>query len=626
MLRPPDSLLLALASITVVVTTALGWGSWRILDQQRAIDEQRSRDRTESAADALAAGIRGRLAEAGERLSGWVSDPSAAAPSVDGAVVIVARPDGLEINPTGRLPFVPTGIETAPITTAFTAAEAIEFSGDRPKRAIGVYQRLAAAHEPAARAGALLRLGRLQRKLGDFSGALVTYQQLIALGPVRTDGLPAELAGLDGERSTHLALSRREPAQVAGQRILRGLDGGRWLIARGTAEFYREAFTEPRPPSWMLANALSEVWTGIGGRLGPRGQRVFTGNATDSSVLVMWRSNGVSTAALVTAADQFFATPAAMPVDWHLADADGQVIGGTRVAGAQSAARLIGNTEYPWLLRAWPASPSAVRQPGSRAILLGMMGAMLAFVWGASYFMARAIRREAAVARLQSDFVAAVSHEFRSPLTTVRQMAEMLQADRVPTADRRHKYYGILAGEAARLQRLVETLLTFGQMEAGATRYRLVDLDAAALVREVVDDLLPQARESGQSIELDGPAAAIPVEADHGALAVALRNLIDNALKYSPGQPTVWVHCRHDQGQAAISVVDRGVGIPPAEQQTIFGRFVRGRAAIDANIKGTGVGLAMVQQIVAAHGGEVRLDSEPGRGSTFTVLLPTRTS
>ena len=112
------------------------------------------------------------------------------------------------------------------------------------------------------------------------------------------------------------------------------------------------------------------------------------------------------------------------------------------------------------------------------------------------------------------------------------------------------------------------------------------------------------------------------VRADQSALSVALSNLIDNAIKYSPGEPTVWVRWRKDQDRAAISVVDRGVGIPRSEQQSIFGKFVRGRAALDANIKGTGVGLAIVQQIVAAHGGEIRVESEPGRGSTFTLLLP----
>ena len=260
--------------------------------------------------------------------------------------------------------------------------------------------------------------------------------------------------------------------------------------------------------------------------------------------------------------------------------------------------------------------------PGSRAIVLAMMGAMLAFVWGASYFMARAILREAAVARLQSDFVAAVSHEFRSPLTAVRQMADMLDADRVPTDERRHKYYKLLAGEAARLQRLVETLLNFGSMEAGAQRYRFVDLDPAALVREVVDDIEPQARESGKAIEIDGADGDLRVRADQAALSVALRNLIDNAIKYSPGERTVWVRWRKDHDRAAICVIDRGVGIPTSEQRTIFGKFVRGRAAIEANIKGTGVGLAMVQHIVTAHGGEIRLESEPGHGSTFTLLLP----
>jgi signal transduction histidine kinase len=250
-----------------------------------------------------------------------------------------------------------------------------------------------------------------------------------------------------------------------------------------------------------------------------------------------------------------------------------------------------------------------------------MIGATVIFVWAAAYFMARAIRREAAVARLQSDFVAAVSHEFRSPLTTVRQMAEMLDEDRVPTEERRHKYYQVLASEAARLQRLVETLLNFGRIESGAARYRFVNVDTAALVREVVDEIAPQARESGKAIEVDG-AESMTVHADHDALSLALRNLIDNAIKYSPGQHTVWVRCRKDLDRAAICVVDCGVGVPRSEQRSIFDKFVRGRAAIERNIKGTGVGLSMVQQIVTAHGGEIHLESEPGRGSTFTLLLP----
>jgi signal transduction histidine kinase len=300
-------------------------------------------------------------------------------------------------------------------------------------------------------------------------------------------------------------------------------------------------------------------------------------------------------------------------------DPEGHVIGGQLATPARAATRIIGNADYPWTLHASATEDVA---GSSRTFLVSMMAAMLAFVWGAAYFMTRAIRREAAVARLQSDFVAAVSHEFRSPLTTVRQMAEMLDDDRVPSDARRHKYYKIVASEAARLQRLVETLLNFGKMEAGAERYRFVDLDAASLIREVVEDITPQAHDARKAIEIDGVEGEVRVRADQSALALALRNLIDNAIKYSPGQPLVWVRCHRDRDRAAICVVDRGVGIPRSEQRSIFGKFVRGRAAIDANVKGTGVGLSMVQQIVAAHGGEIQLQSEPGQGSTFTLLLP----
>jgi signal transduction histidine kinase len=457
----------------------------------------------------------------------------------------------------------------------------------------------------------------------DFAAALETYRQLTALGAVRIDNLTAELTGLTGQRATHVALADHEQANEVARLILRGLDGGRWLIARGPAELYREPFTESRPESWTLAAALSDVWRDTDGRLPARGQRVSArSHPTASSVLVLWRSNGPVSAALVASADRFFELPAAAPAAWQLTDPEGRVISGRATAPPRSLVRVIGNSDYPWTLHTWmdPAAVPAARN--SRTILLAMMGAMLVFVWGASYFMARAIRREAAVARLQSDFVAAVSHEFRSPLTAVRQMAEMLDADRVPSDGRRRKYYRLLAAEAARLQRLVETLLNFGRMEAGAERYRFVDLDAAALVREIVDDIQPAARESGKAIDIDGPGVDIRIRADESALSVALRNLIDNAIKYSPGRPTVWVRWRKEHDYAAICVVDQGVGIPRSEQRSIFAKFVRGRAALEANIKGTGVGLAIVQQIVAAHGGEIRVESEPGRGSTFTLLLP----
>jgi two-component system phosphate regulon sensor histidine kinase PhoR len=126
----------------------------------------------------------------------------------------------------------------------------------------------------------------------------------------------------------------------------------------------------------------------------------------------------------------------------------------------------------------------------------------------------------------------------------------------------------------------------------------------------------------GFDIELEIAADLPLIQADREALGLALRNLIDNAVKYSPNGRTVWVETTLEKGRLAVHVRDRGMGIPVAEQKQIFERFVRGSGSQAAHIQGTGIGLAMARHIVEANGGEIRLESEPGRGSTFTILLP----
>ena len=247
---------------------------------------------------------------------------------------------------------------------------------------------------------------------------------------------------------------------------------------------------------------------------------------------------------------------------------------------------------------------------------------MVLFLLAGSYFIARAIRRDMETTRMQSDFVSAVSHEFRSPLTSIRQLSELLAEDRVPSPDRRRVYYDALVKESTRLQRLVEALLNFGRMEAGARQYHFENLDPANLVERVAAEFEPNVVAAGRRIELDGERHRWHIDADPEALSVALRNLVDNALKYSPNCPTVWVEWGEERERVAIRVRDEGLGIPAAERRAIFRKFVRGSAAASANVKGSGVGLAMVRHIVAAHGGEITVASEPGQGSTFTILLP----
>ena len=186
----------------------------------------------------------------------------------------------------------------------------------------------------------------------------------------------------------------------------------------------------------------------------------------------------------------------------------------------------------------------------------------------------------------------------------------------------RDRYYELLHSESHRLRRLVESLLDFGRLEAGKLQFRFEDLDAAALVCQSAEEFSSAQHARGYHFELEMSADHPLVHADRDTLRCVFWNLFENAVKYSPGCETVWVELTKRDRQIEIAVRDRGIGVPPSERKRIFEKFVRGSAARESGIGGTGIGLAMARQIVRAHGGDITLESELGKGSTFRVLLP----
>jgi signal transduction histidine kinase len=261
---------------------------------------------------------------------------------------------------------------------------------------------------------------------------------------------------------------------------------------------------------------------------------------------------------------------------------------------------------------------------GRRRLLLAGLGMICLLVVGGSYLIGRATTRELAVARLQTEFVSAVSHEFRTPLAAMRHLTELLEGGIVTAEERRRRYYSLLSRETRRLHRLVEGLLNFGRMEAGRQQYRLEGLDITEFVEEVVEEFQRESATEGYSVELSGKAN-LRAKADPEGLSLALWNLLDNAMKYSPECRTIWVQVREQGRQAAIQVRDKGLGIAPEERAAVFEKFVRGASSRATGGKGTGIGLALVRHIVQAHGGEIRLESEPGHGTTFSILLEMET-
>jgi signal transduction histidine kinase len=234
------------------------------------------------------------------------------------------------------------------------------------------------------------------------------------------------------------------------------------------------------------------------------------------------------------------------------------------------------------------------------------------------------VRRELKLSRLKSDFVANVSHELKTPLALIRLFAETLELGRVPTEDKKQQYHRIINKESRRLTQLINNILDFSRIEAGRKEYRFVRTDLAAVVRDVVDAYRFQIEQHGFALALDVAEDLPEMELDPEALSQALINLLNNAIKYSPGEKSIAVSARREGARVLVSVRDRGIGIPKGEQKRIFEKFYRVETSVVHTTKGSGLGLALVQHITEAHGGRVEVTSTPGEGSTFTLSLPVR--
>ena len=252
------------------------------------------------------------------------------------------------------------------------------------------------------------------------------------------------------------------------------------------------------------------------------------------------------------------------------------------------------------------------------AIAAGGIAAMAAI--GA--LLLRAFRRHLHLARLKTDLVAAVSHEMRTPLASMRVLVDGLLADDALDARKTREYLGLLASENARLTRVIEHFLAFSRLERGRQHFTFAAAPPSSIVDGAVDavrDRVPPGCDLLIELESDLP----PVIADPEALTTALVNLLDNALKYTPADKRIRVQVSRDGGHSVLFAVgDNGIGIPSREHRRIFRRFYRVDQRLTRETGGVGLGLSIVELIVRAHGGSIGVTSEAGRGSTFTMRVP----
>lgn len=605
----------ALLVLLMLPVAAVVWLGWRIAVMDLDAQRQRVLERREQVADRVVES----LSDLCRNINAQLQSGEAGMKLGDHGVSVQIDESGLRTSSAPLLyaPMPPPNDQDDP----FEAAETIEFQHDRPLEAANLLRSLTKNSEPGVRAGALTRLGRNLVKAGRFEEAKRTYQELRAYAGISLDGLPAELLSLRALAGLYERTGRKEEFLTEATLLADALQSAKWRLSRASYEHLdsdvRHWLRRPasEPASEALAAAVDWVWrTGV-----PAGQTVVWPGGIPVSTFWQTKSGQLRVvAAHNTLLTQRGILTEPAGVRLALTDREGRPVHG--LVGPSHITRDPSTTNLPWRVHVSTIAPTTPALSQQTSLLLAALALMLVTVAFGATFGIAAMRRELAATKREAEFVAAVSHEFRTPVTSLRSMSELLARGRV-SEDRRELFYESMVQQTRRLQRLVEGLLRFGKLEAARGKIPFDPLDLDRLLREIVTLLDAEGR-----TEVNIEAGLPLIYGDADALVTVFSNILDNALKYSPRDARVWLDARRLRGEVEVRIRDVGAGIAQEEEEAIFRRFQRGSAARAGETEGSGLGLSLAQQIVKAHHGRIAVESEKGTGTVFTVSLPVSTA
>lgn len=312
----------------------------------------------------------------------------------------------------------------------------------------------------------------------------------------------------------------------------------------------------------------------------------------------------------------------------NVVDDKNEIIYGRPIGSTEEfiVSRRFPSTLYKWRLQIAPTS-KALFSPKEQArakrltqmiliplalgvIVLGLVALYLANV------------RERRLGRLKSDFIADVTHEFKTPLSLIRMFGELLLMGKVTDEAKAKRYYEVILRETERLTTLIDNVLNIARIERGKELYDFRIMNAAEAVEHGLEIYRNRLEKSDLKLEYFADRNLPPARIDGNAITLAVVNLIDNAAKYAEGTDRIRVEVTHVKGQIIISVIDHGVGIPTPEIKRVFDRFYRVPSPQLHKQRGTGIGLSLVKHIAEGHGGTVRVTSIPGSETRFSIRIP----
>lgn len=308
----------------------------------------------------------------------------------------------------------------------------------------------------------------------------------------------------------------------------------------------------------------------------------------------------------------------------NVVDEDGRIVFGPSLSpGGFTIGRPFETTLYKWQLNVTLTSSKELgdRAANDNRTQTWLVSAAWVVVVAGLILVILAAFRERKLSNMKSDFVANVSHELKTPLALVRMFGELLESGRVESEEKRQQYLQIILSESERLSALIENVLDFAKVERGKAAYDFAPANVQEVVTRAVELCRSRAQREGIDLVLEQKEELPLTDLDERAIEIAVINLIDNALKYAPDGKRIVVSTRLSHGQVEVRVTDQGAGIAPEDRKRIFDRFVRGKPAAVKQVRGSGIGLALVKHIAEAHGGRAWCEPVEPFGSSFVVTV-----
>lgn len=624
--------------------------SFRMIAQQKELAEKRLTDERRT----ISSNVRQQLLVRLERLKSEEvaafstgGKGAGAAHQENSPVALTARLEGRDLV----LPWQSGGpaekarrlLDQGQFAASLRQGEQLEFrKSDNEKAAARYGKALRIARDPLQGAYAELSLARVQTKLRQQRSAQAIYRKLLKVswGLTDTQGIPLSLYAASGLLQTGTDPQGVQKRIEKELNSLRGYSPAVAYLLRDILQMLAES--APAPVAAKAKNELQTTKAHIRyaeqvqelkrdfPNLGLEGASTKPSKSTDP----LWAFYGGAEPWLVSVAPASSTRPPIV-----IAVRAEEVFRSLRAAGTLTGAsagqaQLHGRPSvegealgpnFPGLRISFaeqnPAALARQWRP-ERAFYLVTLLLVLSITLFGAYLLWRDVRREVRLAEMRSQFVSSVSHELKTPLTAIRMFAETLGMGHTTDPRTQSEYLETIISETERLTRLLNNVLDFSKIEQGRRTYRLEPTSLAEVVQAAARTMQYPLAQQGFQLQVDVEDNLPVVRADADAIEQAILNLLANAMKYSGDTREINLRLLRKDGSGVIQVTDRGVGIPPAEQARIFEKFYRAPTPENQRLPGTGLGLTLVEHIAKAHGGRVEVQSEPGKGSTFSIDLP----